>query len=72
MCYLIARRTDAMGCVAFRTEAGKKMAKFAKKLQEVVGLGSRSGNPRQLYCRDESDPRWRQLKEKIKSLKPKE
>ena len=36
------------------------------------GLGSRSGNPRQLYCRDESDPRWRQLKEKIKSLKPKE
>ena len=38
MCYLIARRTDAMGCVAFRTEAGKKMAKFARKLQEVVGV----------------------------------
>lgn len=37
MCYLIAKRFKQSGCIALKTEAGIKMAKFADTLQEKLG-----------------------------------
>lgn len=37
MCYLIAKNVDAVGCVAWRTEHGKHLSEFKRKLEQTVG-----------------------------------
>lgn len=38
MCYLIAKRFDSQGCVAVKTEHGKKLSSFTRELQSEIGL----------------------------------
>ena len=35
MCYLIAKRTNELGCIALQTEPGEEMAKFADEIQDL-------------------------------------
>lgn len=37
MCYLVAKRMKKTGCIALQTEPGEEMAKFADKIQEILG-----------------------------------
>ena len=38
MCYLIAKRFDDKGCIAVKSEHGKKMSSFTREIQEKIGL----------------------------------
>ncbi len=37
MCYLLAKRFDKKGCVAWKTRHGKELADFAESLQKQLG-----------------------------------
>ena len=37
MCYLIAKKFNKPGCIAYRTKPGKELALFADALQEKLG-----------------------------------
>ena len=36
MCYLIAKKNDAVGCVAWRTTHGKHLSEFKRELEQNV------------------------------------
>lgn len=36
MCYLLAKRFDEKGCIAWKTKHGKALADFAEELQEQI------------------------------------
>ena len=38
MCYLIAKRFDDQGCIAIKTEYGKRLSSFTRELQDEIGL----------------------------------
>lgn len=38
MCYLIAKRFDDKGCIAVKSEHGKKLSSFTREIQEKIGL----------------------------------
>ena len=38
MCYLIAKRFDEQGCIAVKSEHGKKLSNFTRDLQNKIGF----------------------------------
>lgn len=38
MCYLIAKRIDAVGCIALRTSHGKHLVEFKRSLADMVAM----------------------------------
>lgn len=38
MCYLIAKRFDEQGCIAVKSEHGKKLSSFTRELQDKIGF----------------------------------
>ena len=36
MCYLIAKRFDDKGCIAVKSEHGKKLSSFTREIQEKI------------------------------------
>lgn len=40
MCYLIAKRIDGIGCIAYQTIHGKKLADFTEKLLDEIGYNN--------------------------------